>query len=146
MDWHRFAPAALAALAGIAAATQAAANAGLASRTGLGPALLLNTAVVLVGTVFLWVKQGASTAFFPKDAGWTLYLGGVCGFVIIAALATAYPKIGAARAVALLVVGQSIAALTIDHFGAFGMPQDPITLRRAAGLACACAGVVLMRA
>jgi uncharacterized membrane protein YdcZ (DUF606 family) len=86
----------LAIAAGIAAALQAAINAGLARSTGLGPALVVNTVVVLLGTLGLWAALGGRGSFFPAGTPWTLYLGGLCGFVIIATLAFVFPKIGGA--------------------------------------------------
>ena len=137
--------AALAIAAGVAAAVQAAANAGLSRSAGLGPALVVNTVIVLIGAIGLWAAMGAKTTFFPAEASWTLYLGGLCGFVIIASLAFVFPKIGAAYAVALMIGGQCLAALMVDHFGLMGMPRDPLTIERVIGLALVAAGAVVMR-
>ncbi|HEV8609525.1 MAG TPA: DMT family transporter, partial [Thermoanaerobaculia bacterium] len=92
--------AALAIAAGVAAAMQAATNAGLSKSAGLGPALVVNTVIVLIGATGLWAATGAKMTFFPSGASWTLYLGGLFGFVIIASLTFVFPKIGAAYAVA----------------------------------------------
>jgi len=48
-------------------------------------------------------------------------------------------------AIALLVLGQGVAALLIDHFGLMGMPKEPITLARVAGLLLVSGGIVIMR-
>jgi len=135
----------LAVLAGIAGTFQASANAGLSDRVGLGAALVVNTAIVLAGAVVFFVARGAHANFFPAGTPWTLYIGGVCGFVIILCLAFVFPKIGAAWAIALVVVGQSVAALVIDHYGLLGMPTDPVTVARVAGLALVAVGVALLR-
>ena len=137
--------AALAIAAGFATALQSATNAGLSRATGLGPALIINTVVVLIGSIALWAALGAKTTFFPADAGATLYLGGVFGFVIVASLAFVFPKIGAAYAIALLVGGQCVAALVVDHYGLMGMPRDPLTAKRLVGVALVAAGAVVMR-
>ena len=137
--------AALAIAAGLAAAMQAAANAGLSKSAGLGPALVVNTGIVLIGAIGLWAALGAKATFFPAGASWTLYLGGLCGFVIIASLAFVFPKIGAAYAVALMVGGQCLAALLVDHFGLLGMPRDPLTMQRLVGVILVAAGVVVTR-
>ena len=137
--------AALAMAAGVAAALQGATNAGLSRATGLGPALIVNTVVVLIGATGLWAAMGAKTSFFPAGTSWTLYLGGVCGFVIIASLAFVFPKIGAAHAVTLMIGGQCVAALAIDHFGLLGMPPDPLTGQRLVGVALVAAGAAVMR-
>jgi len=137
---------ALAIAAGVAAALQAATNAGLSKSAGLGPALVVNTVIVLIGAVGLWAALGAKTTFFPDSVSWTFYLGGLFGFVIIASLALVFPKIGAAYAVALMVGGQCCAALLVDHFGLVGMPRDPLTLQRVIGVALVAAGAVVIRA
>ena len=135
----------IAAIAGVAGAFQAAANAGLSSRIGLGAALVVNTSIVLLGTLAFYVARGPSGSLFPSDAPWSLYVGGICGFVILLSLAFVFPKIGAALAIALVVLGQGGAALAIDHFGLLGMPKEPITLARVGGLLLVGGGVVLMR-
>src|SRR5262245_29164613 len=136
----------LAIAAGVAAAMQAAINAALARFTGLGRALVINTVVVLLGTIGLWAASGARVAFFPAGAPWTLYLGGLCGFVIIGSLTFVFPKIGAAYAVALMVAGQCVSALLVDHFGLLGMPRAPVTIHRVIGVALVAAGTAVVKA
>jgi transporter family-2 protein len=131
--------------AGIAASFQSAANAGLSARIGLAAALVVNTSVVLVATIAFYLTNGRSTAFFTSGAPWYLYLGGVGGFVVILSLAFLFPKIGAALAIALLVLGQGVAALAIDHFGLLGMPQVSVTLTRVGGLLLVGGGIALLR-
>ncbi len=89
--------------------------------------------------------RGPHANFHPAGTPWSLYIGGICGFVIILSLAFVFPKIGAALAVALVVLGQSAAALAIDHYGLMGMPRDPVSLSRIAGLALVVGGVALLR-
>jgi bacterial/archaeal transporter family-2 protein len=137
--------AALAVLAGVAGSVQASANAGLSEKVGLGAALVVNTTIVLAGTLIFFFARGAHASFFPAGTPWTLYIGGLCGFVIIFSLAFVFPKIGGAWAIALVVLGQSAAALVIDHYGLLGMPRDPVTLVRIGGIALVAGGVALSR-
>jgi len=135
----------LAMAAGVATALQAAANAGLAARIGLAGALVVNTVIVLIGTLILYLARGRYGTFFPAGAPWTLYVGGACGVVILASLAFVFPRIGAAVAIALVVLGQGAAALAIDHFGLLGMPKEPVTWLRVAGLLLVGGGVAMLR-
>jgi len=137
--------AALAVAAGVAATLQAAMNAGLARATGLGPAVVINTIVVLFASFGMWAAMGAAPTFFPAGTPWALYLGGLFGFVIVASLTVVFPKIGAAYAIALMVCGQCIAALVVDHYGLIGMPREPMTLQRLIGAALVAAGVAVFR-
>jgi transporter family-2 protein len=136
---------ALAIVAGAAVAFQGATNQGLLKLAGIGPALIVNTVVVLIGVMGLWVATGAKTTFFPADASWPLYLGGVFGFIIIAAAVLVFPKLGAAYAIALMVCGQCIAAMIIDHYGLMGMEKNPATLQRVIGVMLVAAGVAVFR-
>jgi len=135
----------LAIVAGAAVAFQGATNQGLLKSAGIGPALLINTVVVLIGATGLWVATGAKTTFFPADTSWSLYLGGVFGFIIIAAAVLVFPKLGAAYAIALMVCGQCIAAMIIDHYGLMGMEKNPATLQRVIGVMLVAAGVAVFR-
>ena len=73
------------------------------------------------------------------------FMGGL--FVAFYALSITYaaPRIGVGNAVMFVLLGQLIAAATIDHFGLMGAIRSPITLQRAAGIACMVVGVVLAR-
>src|SRR5205823_14115082 len=102
---------------------------------GLAAALVVNTAVVLAGTLVFFFVSGARPLFFPAGTPWSLYIGGACGFAIILAGAFAFPKIGAGPAIALMVLGQGAAALAIDHFCLLGMVREPVSLTRIGGFA-----------
>jgi len=137
--------AALAVFAGVAGALQSAANAGLAQKIGLGAALVMNTGIVLVLTLVVFVARGPHVDFYPSGTPWSLYIGGVCGFIVVFTLAVVFPAIGAALAIALLVLGQSVAALVIDHYGLMGMAPNPVTFSRLVGLALVAGGVAVLR-
>src|SRR5947199_10627265 len=108
--------AALAIAAGVAAAMQAATNAGLSKWAGLGPALVVNTVIVLIGAIGLWAVMGAKDTFFPAGASWTLYLGGLCVIEKKKSLTYVFPKIGSAYAVALIAYGPLLHALIFSHY------------------------------
>jgi bacterial/archaeal transporter family-2 protein len=137
--------AALAVVAGVAVALQAATNQGLLKAAGIGPALIVNTVVVLIGVIGLWLATGTKTTFFPSGASWTLYLGGVFGFIIIVAAVLVFPRLGAAYAVALMVLGQCLAAMIIDHYGLMGMEKSPATLPRVVGVLFVAVGVAVFQ-
>jgi transporter family-2 protein len=128
---------------GVAGSIQGAANAGLASRIGLAPTLVANTIVVALGVVAFYLATPGK--LHAPGTPWHFYVGGACGFFIIAAMAWIFPRIGAAVAMALIVLGQGVAALAIDHYGLWEMPKEPVTLARIAGLALIGGGIVLLR-
>jgi len=55
------------------------------------------------------------------------------------------PSLGAATLIALVVTGQMATAITLDHFGAFGLASHPVNLSRLAGAGLLIAGVILIK-
>lgn len=84
---------------------------------------------------------------FSGGASWISWTGGgVFGAVFIGIAILMVPRLGAATALALIVVGQMVGSLVFDHFGLLGIQQQSISLMRVAGVACLVLGVVLVRA
>jgi transporter family-2 protein len=136
----------LAIVAGIAAAVQSGANAALATRAGLGAALFISSTIVLAGTVVMLLATGGVRALSAgMGAPLHHYVGGLCGFIIISCITFVFARLGAALALALVVLGQSMMALAIDHYGLWGMTRAPINGWRIAGTILLIGGVVLMR-
>ena len=136
----------VAVLAGVAAATQGGANGALTDRAGLGAALVFNSIVVMVGSlVILFFAGGTRQLGGLTGAPWSHYLGGICGLIIVTATALAIPRLGAAVVLALMVLGQGVTALAIDHFGLFGMQRAPLSVSRVAGAVLLVAGMALLR-
>jgi transporter family-2 protein len=134
-------------LAGGATALQAPTNARLASVAG-SP---VNAAFLsfVVGALVLGVAAAAMQAR-PDFTGmralpWYVWLGGVYGACFVAAAAWGAPKLGVAMLISLMIGGQLVASLAIDHFGALGVPRHAVNPGRIAGVLLVLAGVYLVR-
>lgn len=134
-------------LAGMATGTQAPTNAML-GRAVLSPvnaafvSFAVGTIVLAVAVLVLRVRPDwAAVHALP----WYAWMGGVYGAFFVAAAAFSAPRIGVGATVCLLIAGQAVAALMIDHFGFFGVPRQPINWVRALGMAAVVGGVFLVR-
>ena len=79
------------------------------------------------------------------DAPWWVWIGGLLGaFYVLGSIVTA-PKLGAATLVALILAGQAVASLLVDHYGWVGFEEHPITALRVVGVVLLAGGVVLVR-
>ena len=134
-------------LSGALASLQAPTNAMLA-RAVNSP---VNAALVsfAVGTIALFVialgvgvRPNASAV---RELPWYAWAGGLYGAFFVAAAAFAAPRMGLAFFVAVLIGGQLLVALIIDHFGAFGFAKVPVNLSRAGGMGLVLLGVLLVR-
>lgn len=134
-------------LAGGATALQAPTNAKLATAVG-SP---VNAALVsfAVGTAALAVVAAALQARPDMTAvrglPWWTWIGGLYGAVFVAAAAWGVPRLGAALTIILMVAGQLLISVLVDHFGAMGVPRQPISWGRIGGVALVIVGVVMVR-
>ena len=76
---------------------------------------------------------------------WYAWLGGAYGACFVVAAAWGVPRLGVAMTITLMVGGQLLLSLALDHFGALGVPQQPLNLGRIAGVGLVLAGVLLVR-
>lgn len=102
---------------------------------------VLTLALVAVGLVALRTM--------PRTAGlsavpWWAWAGGFCGALVLAATATVAPRLGAGTMIAMVVVGQVLCSIALDHFGALGLAAHPIDLRRGIAAALLVAGALLI--
>jgi transporter family-2 protein len=103
----------------------------------------VGTAVLLVAT--LAFVRGWPSAERLADAPWWVWLGGLLGaFYVLGSVVTA-PKLGAATLVAVILAGQAVASLLVDHFGWVGFDENPLTPGRLLGIALVAVGVALVR-
>jgi transporter family-2 protein len=72
------------------------------------------------------------------------WFGGVLGAFYVGSSIVVGPRLGAATLLALVILGQLLTSLTVDHFGWLGFAQHPITISRLAGAAFLFCGVVLI--
>ena len=72
------------------------------------------------------------------------WFGGVLGAFYVASSIIVGPRLGAAALLALIVLGQLVASLVLDHFGWLGFAQHPINLARLIGAAFLFCGVLLI--
>jgi bacterial/archaeal transporter family-2 protein len=134
-------------LAGGATALQAPTNAKLATAV----ASPVNAAFIsfAVGTTVLGI-MAALMHTRPDFAAaralpWYAWLGGVYGACFVVAAAWGVPRLGVAMTITLMVGGQLLLSLILDHFGALGVPRQPLNLGRIAGVGLVLAGVLLVR-
>lgn len=137
----------LAGIAGVAISLQNPINAGLARHisSSLG-ATTICFAVGLIALVVASVALGQWPAVMQApQAPLILLSGGLLGAFLVWAALYSVPILGVLTLVAVLILGQIIAALAIDHFGLFGMEARAVSFNRLLAAILVLAGVVLSR-
>jgi len=138
----------LALVAGAMMPTQAATNNKMA--TVVGSPILSAFISFFVGTIALFVyllisgtPVGNLTS--AKDAPAIAWIGGLLGAFFVTAAVMLVPRLGVAMTFSLIIAGQMLVTLVIDHFGLLGVPEKAVTFERVAGIVLIAAGVVLIR-
>lgn len=128
--------------------TQVAVNSKLAG--AVNSAIISAFISFLVGTVALLAYivitgiplANAAAARNAPPIAWT---GGLLGAFYVAVSIILLPKLGVALTISLVIAGQMLMSLLIDHFGLFGLPEKAISLPRVAGAILIILGAVLIR-
>ena len=84
------------------------------------------------------------TSVSLSGTSWWMWFGGCLGTIYVWSTIFATPRIGASLTLALTVAGQMIAAILLDHYGAFGLQKYPVSLSRILGVMFLIAGVILI--
>ena len=138
----------LALMAGAMMPTQAAINNKLAGYV----ASPISAAFIsfLIGTVGLFAYMLAtgvpvSNITNIKDAPPVAWLGGLLGAFFVTCTVILAPRIGVAMTFSLIVAGQMMITLVLDHFGFLGLEERPVSFSRVLGVLLITGGVILIR-
>ena len=102
----------------------------------------VGTAALGILAVVLQVRPDLAAS---RALPWYAWIGGLYGAIFVVAAAWGVPRLGVATTIILMVAGQLLLSVVLDHFGAMGMPKQPISLGRIAGVAMVIAGVLMVR-
>ena len=134
--------------AGISVSVQQVLNGGLRSALG-SPAWagLFSYVGGLLTMIVVVIALGEHVPSWKTVAGvpWWAWSGGVFGGTFILLAILLLPSLGAATLFALIIAGQMLATITLDHFGVLGLTPHPINLSRLLGAALLIGGVILIK-
>ena len=137
----------LALISGALIPVQAASNAALSRAVGGNvPFAALTTfifAAAATALAVLLAGKGLPAAAELKQTPWWSYSGGFIVAFYVFTITFLSPRLGVGAAIALVVTGQVVAALTIDHYGLLRSLTVPVTPTRLIGACLMVIGVFL---
>jgi bacterial/archaeal transporter family-2 protein len=135
-------------LLGVVLTTQVATNAQLGKALGNDymPAAV-NMVIGLIATAVLtWflTPEWPSREVFRSAPWYTWFAGGLMGTIYLTGTILLAPKLGAGELIGLIIAGQLVFSVLLDHFGWIGFAQHSASPARLAGCALMIAGVFLI--
>ena len=138
----------LALVAGTMMPTQAAVNNKMAAVVDSPvTAAFISFVVGTIGLLVFMIATGTPLGNLAsaKNAPPIAWIGGLMGAFFVASSVTLLPRLGVALTFSLIIAGQMLITLVLDHFGVLGVPVKEISLMRVLGVVLITGGVVLIR-
>ena len=119
-------------------------------RTFVGGPVTAAAISFVVGTVALAVAALVVQRSMPEpgsaaSAPWWAWTGGLLGAFFVLASIILTPRLGAATTIGLILTGQVLASIVIDHFGLIRVPVHEASFPRIIGALLIVAGVVIVQ-
>lgn len=103
---------------------------------------IVGTLVVALG-LFAFKFGTGSFGNIPR-APWYAFIGGIFGVIIVYSVVFSISRLGVAIATTIIITGQIVTAVLIDHFGLFGLDKICFSWTKGLGIIFLSLGVKLM--
>tara|TARA_R110002167_G_scaffold318488_2_gene524124 strand:- start:18882 stop:19325 length:444 start_codon:yes stop_codon:yes gene_type:complete len=118
------------------------------AKTGGSPvhASMISFAIGLLALVIyiLLTSQNVSLKGI-KGAPTYAWIGGILGAFYVTIIVIAFPKIGPGLTFGLVVTGQMLISMLMEHYQIMGAQQIPISIGRIMGMLLIISGVIIMK-
>jgi len=134
-------------IAGVAMSIQSGVNGQL--RAGLQHPILAALISFVGGTLALLLllffsKQSLPPATVYTGLEWYKYTGGFLGVIVVVFVILSVHEVGASNMFVLIVAGQLLTALLMDHFGLLGLLENPVSAKKIIGMLMVIGGAWLV--
>ena len=131
-------------LGGIAVGAQAPILNMISQRLGsMESVFIVHFGGAVLSALILLAQRGGALGQW-QTLPWFTLLAGAFGLVVVSAINFTIPRLGATATVALIVAGQLVIGVLIDHFGILNVPVRTLDLGRIVGIIVLFVGVYLL--
>jgi len=131
-------------LGGFAVGAQGAISGAMAQRIGgAAGSFVIHLGGTIASLLLLFSRKGEQI----EKVGtlpWYMLGAGIFGVILYLTLEQTIPRFGATVAISLLIIGQLLSSILIDHFGLFNLPVHQLDLSRVFGVMVLFVGVYLI--
>ena len=110
---------------------------------GIASSFIIHVSGAIFSGLFLLLRGGEKIRDWTT-LPWYMLIAGIFGLILYLTINVTLPRLGSTMMVSLIIVGQLMAGVVIDHFGLLGVATRPIDLPRAIGLVVLVLGAYLI--
>lgn len=100
---------------------------------GTAGSLFVHLSGAIFSAVLLLLRGGENFRNW-HTLPWYVFTVGLFGLILYQTIAITLPRLGSATMITLIIIGQLLAGILIDHFGWLGVSVHPISATRIAGV------------
>jgi len=100
---------------------------------GTAGSLFVHLSGALFSAALLLLRGGENFRSW-RTLPWYVFTVGVFGLILYQTIAVTLPRLGSATMITLIIIGQILVGMLIDHFGWLGMTVHPISFTRILGV------------
>jgi len=131
-------------IGGIAVGVQSPIAGAMGQRVGgVASSFIIHVSGAIFSGLFLFLRGGEKIKDW-HTLPWYMLIAGIFGLILYLTINVTLPRLGSTMMVALIIVGQLVAGVVIDHFGLLGVVTRHIDLPRALGVVVLVFGAYLI--
>ena len=100
---------------------------------GIASSFIIHLSGMILSGVYLFMRGGEKIRDW-HTLPWYMLGAGIFGVILYQTINVTLPRLGGTMTTALIIVGQLLMGVAVDHFGLFGVAVRPIDLPRAIGV------------
>ena len=110
---------------------------------GIASSFIIHLSGAIFSGLFLFLRGGEKIKDW-HTLPWYMLVAGIFGLILYLTINVTLPRLGSTMMVVLIIVGQLVLGVIIDHFGLLGVATRPIDLARALGVVVLVLGAYLI--
>lgn len=121
-------------LGGVAVGLQSPLAGSMGQRVGgTSSSFIIHVSGAIFSGILLFLRGGERIREW-RTLPWYMLSAGIFGLILYQTINITLPRLGSTMMIVLIIIGQLILGVIVDHFGWFGVSQRPIDLLRVLGV------------
>jgi transporter family-2 protein len=110
---------------------------------GAASSLVIHAGGAVISAIVLLARGGEQIEQW-RSLPWYLWGAGGFGVILYLTLSVTFPRLGATATLVLIILGQLLTGIVIDHFGLLGVSVRPVDAGRVLGAAALLVGAYII--